>query len=226
VTEGDSGSSNASFTISLDEASSKTITATFTTSAGSATAGTDYVTTSGTVTFNAGSDSETVNILVYGDTVDEDDETFFVDLSNPSNATLDDAQGQATINDDDDSPTISIADAAVAEGDSGTVDVDFTVTLSHASSKTITVNVDSSNGNATAGDDYTAVSTSLTFNPGDSLSQTVSVTINGDKTSEGNETFLLTLSNPTNATLGDGEATGTITGDDGVFIYLPLIIKP
>lgn len=226
IDEGDSGSSNATFTISLDEASSKPISVDFTTSAGSAAAGTDFVTTSGSVTFSPGSISETVTILVFSDTVDEDDETFFVNLSNPSSATLDDSQGQATISDDDDPPIVSIDDAVVTEGDSGTVTAVFTITLSHASSKTITVDVDSTDGTAAAGDDYTAVATTHTFNPGGSLSQTVNVTIFGDETSEGDETFLLSLSNPSNAALGDNQAVGTIIGDDAVFLYLPFIITP
>jgi hypothetical protein len=103
----------------------------------------------------------------------------------------------------------------------------FTVSLSHPSSKVITVDVASSDGSATVGVDYTAVPpTTLTFIPASLLSQTVSVTINGDETSEGNETFLLTLSTPTNATLGSSSATGTITDDDGNFVYIPFVITP
>ena len=226
VTEGNSGTANATFTISLDEASSKTVTVDYETLANSATAGSDYTITSGTITFAPGDTAKAVTVLVTGDPVDEDDETFFVMLSDEVNATLADDQGQATINDDDAPPTISIADVTVSEGDSGTKTAVFTVSLSHASSKTITVNVNSSNGTATVDEDYTAVSTTLTFTPGNPLSQTVNATIKGDKTSESDETFLLTLSSPSNATLGNNPATGTITDDDGYFVYIPFVIAP
>ena len=226
VSEGNSGSSNATFTVSLDEASGKIVTVDYETLADSAAAGTDYTITSETITFTPGSDSETITIAVTGDTIDEDDETFFVNLSNETNASLADSQGEATITDDDAPPTISIDDVTVVEGDSGTGTAVFTASLSHASSKIITVDVDSTDSTATAGDDYTAVSDSLIFNPGGPLSQTVSVTINGDEAQEGNETFLLALGSPTNATLGDGEATGTITDDDGFFVYIPFVVSP
>lgn len=226
VGEGNSGASNASFTLSLDATSSKTITVNYETLAGTAVAGTDYTPSSGTITFTPGDSQKTVNIPVIGDTIDEDNETFFVNLSSQTNAALADDQGQATINDDDAPPTISVANVTVVEGDSGTNTAVFTLSLSHASSKIITVNVATSDGSATAGEDYTAVATTLTFNPGAALSQTVSVTIHSDTISESSETIQLNLSSPTNATLGTTQATATITDDDGVFIFLPFVISP
>ena len=226
VTEGNSGTATAVFTVTLSAASSKTVAVDFATLAGSATAGVDYAITSGSLTFTPGTLSQTITVQVYSDTVDEDDETFSVKLSAPVNATLGNDEGEATIIDDDDPPTISIANASVTEGDSGTSTAVFTINLSQASSKIITVEVNSTDGSATAGEDYTAVSTSLTFHPGSSLSQTVSVTIHGDTLKEADETFYLTLSSPTNATLGQYQATGTVLDDDGFFIYLPFVIRP
>ena len=228
VTEGNSGSSNATFTLTLNQASSKTITVDFATQDGTATAGSDFTAVPNTtLTFNPGDITKTISVNVTGDTTDEDNETFFLNLSNPTNAALPDTQGQATITDDDAAPTISVANVTVTEGDSGTSTAVFTVTLSHASSKIITVNVQTADGSAKAGEDYTAVPlTTLTFNPGAALSQTVEVTILGDETSEPGETFLLLLSSPSNATLGTTQATGIITDNDGSFVYLPFIINP
>ncbi len=226
VTEGSSGTSNATFTVMLDQASSKTITVDYETFADSATAGTDYTITSGTLTFDPGNTQKTITVLVTGDPIDENDELFFVNLTGAANATLADDQGQATITDDDAPPTLSIADVTVIEGDSGTKTAVFTISLSHESSKVVTVDVDSSDGTAAAGEDYTAVATTLIFNPGESLSQIVNVTIHADTTTESSETFLLTLSSASNATLGSSQATGTISDDDGIYIFLPFVVKP
>ncbi len=110
-------------------------------------------------------------------------------------------------------PVLSIGDASVAEGDSGSATLEFTVTLDSAATATVTVEWATSDGTATAGTDYTAGSGTVTFNSGDS-SQTVSVTVAGDNVDEPNETFTVTLTNPSGATLGDATATGTITNDD------------
>ncbi len=115
-----------------------------------------------------------------------------------------------------DTPTLSIANQSAVE-DAGTMS--FTVTLSIATSRTVTVAWATGDGTATAGKDYTAVTAgSVTFNPGDALSRTISVTVNDDDIDEENETFEVTLSNARNATLAGGqptlEATGTITDDD------------
>ena len=195
--------------------------------AGSATAGTDYTMVSDLITITAGSISETITIPITGDALDEDDETLSVVLSSPVNATLSaNSQGQATITDDDDPPAISIEDVTVTEGDSGTTTAVFTIGLTQASGKIIVVSINSSDITATAGQDYTAVSTSRAFNPGDPLTQTISVAITGDKSSEEDETFWLTLSNPGNVTLAKSQAIGTILDDDGVFLFLPYITSP
>ena len=110
-------------------------------------------------------------------------------------------------------PELSIGDASVDEGDSGSTTLDFTVTLSEAATEAVTVEWATSDGTATAGTDYTAGNGTLTFNAGDS-SKTVSVTVAGDNVDEPDETFEVTLTNPSGATLGDDTATGTITNDD------------
>ncbi|MDE0230552.1 MAG: fibronectin type III domain-containing protein [Spirochaetaceae bacterium] len=101
VTEGDSGTVNATFTGSLSTASGRTVTVDWATSDGTATAGTDYTAGSGTLTFAAGDTSKTFDVAVTGDTADEDNETFTVTLSNASNASVPDATATGTITDDD-----------------------------------------------------------------------------------------------------------------------------
>ena len=110
-------------------------------------------------------------------------------------------------------PTLSINSVSANEGNSGTTAFTFTVTLSAASASTVTANFATSNGTATAGSDYVANSGVVTFTPGQTT-QTITVSVNGDTTVEANETFLVTLSAPTNATLAVAQGTGTIVNDD------------
>ena len=101
MVEGDSGTTNAVFTVSLSPASTQTVTVHYATGGGTATAGTDYTAVSNTLTFSPGHTSATVTVPVSGDTVHEPDETFDVTLSSPTNATLGDAVGLGTILNDD-----------------------------------------------------------------------------------------------------------------------------
>ena len=109
--------------------------------------------------------------------------------------------------------SLSVSDVSVTEGNSGTKVMTFTVTLSSANVQSVTVDYATQDNTATAGSDYAAASGTLTFAPGD-LTKTVSITINGDTDLESNETFKLHLSNPTVATIGSADGTGTITNDD------------
>ena len=111
-------------------------------------------------------------------------------------------------------PALTINDVQVIEGNSGPSTATFTVSLFSPSTQTVTVQYATADGTAKAGDDYLARSLStLTFNPGE-VSKTVNVIINGDAVMESNETFLVILSDPTNAIIGDGQGTGTILNDD------------
>ena len=104
-------------------------------------------------------------------------------------------------------PTMSIAGGSGKEGDDD--DIDFTVTLDEAASGTVTVDYTTSDGTADAGDDYTAKSGTLSFSAG-TTSKTLSVGIEDDIENESDETFTVTLSNPSGADLGTATATGTI----------------
>ncbi len=117
---------------------------------------------------------------------------------------------------------LSVDDVMVTEGDSNAT---FTVTLSPSSLNTVTVDYAISNGTATAGNDYTAVSSTLTFNPGQTT-KTISVPIIDDTTFEAYETFTLALSNANNANIADTTGLGGILDDDATdWVYLPAILK-
>jgi fibro-slime domain-containing protein/uncharacterized repeat protein (TIGR01451 family) len=218
VDEGDSGSAELRFTVSLSSISGKTVTVGYTTVAGTAAAGKDFTATSGTLTFAPGADSREVAVPVLGDRIDEADEMLTLQLSAPVNAALGDAQGAGTILDNDESQ-ISIADAAVLEGNGEAVSAVFPVTLSLVNSRDVRVSYVTVNGTAVAGTDYQAVSGVLTI-PAGSLSGTIQVPILGNRTEQLNRTFLVRLTAPEQASLLDPEAVGTIRDDDGVLISI------
>ncbi|MCW2498228.1 Calx-beta domain-containing protein, partial [Jatrophihabitans sp.] len=110
-------------------------------------------------------------------------------------------------------PSISVAAATAPEGNSGTTNLLLPVTLSAASQLPVTVAYATSDGTATAGSDYTAASGTLTF-PAGVTTENVSVPVTGDAVYERDETFTLTLTAPTGATLGTATAVGTISNDD------------
>ncbi len=215
--EGNSGTASFDFTVSLSAASGRTVTVVYGTADDTATtADNDYTSVAGTtLTFNPGDTSKTATVLVNGDAKHEADDAFLVNLSSPSNASLSDAQGTGTITNDDGVPSLSIDDVNVgAEGGIA----EFTVTLSAVSGQSVTVDATTADGSAEAGEDFDALATTvLTFNPGETT-QTVQVQTTDDSLEEGAETFTVQLSNPVNATLDDGEGTGTIPAndDDGV----------
>jgi Big-like domain-containing protein/Calx-beta domain-containing protein len=216
VTEGNSGTVNATFTVTLSPASSQNVTVNYATAPGTATSGVDFTATSGTLTFAAGATSKSIAVPVIGDTVSEPNETFVVNLSNATNATISRAQGIGTIVDDDTSvpvPTLSINDVSITEGNSGTSNATFTVSLSAASTQTVTVNYATASGTATSGSDFTAVSGTLTFAAG-TMTQPIQVPIVGDTRPEPNETFTVNLTGAVGATIARATGTGTIVDND------------
>ena len=175
VTEGNTGTRAATFTVTLSAASTQTVTVAYATGNGTATAGSDYSSTSGTLTFAPGQTSETITVLVKGDRIPEPNETFFVNLSNPNNATIADGQGLGTIMDDE--PRISISDVSMKEGNSGLTAFAFRVSLSAAYDVPVTVAYSTANGTATAGNDYQAATGTLTI-PAGQTSRTITVLVN------------------------------------------------
>lgn len=213
ITEGNTGTRTATFTVALSAASSQPVTIAVATGNGSATADSDYRASSGTLTIPAGETTATITVLVNGDRLAEPDETFVVNLSSPTNATIADGQGVGTITDDE--PRVTISDVTRAEGRSGSASFVFTVSLSAAYDVAVTVRFTTSNGTATVSDrDYTSASGTLTFVPGQT-SKTLTVRVRGDRMVEPDETFLVNLSGGSNALIIDGQGLGTILDDDG-----------
>jgi Calx-beta domain len=210
VTEPDSGARNALFTVTLSAPAAGSVTVDYATADDSATAPADYEATSGMLTFAAGETSKQVSVPVKGELLDEPHETFVLNLSNPSGATLADARGIGTILDNDPPVSLSVDDVSAAEG-SGSAS--FTISLSAESGKVLTVAYATADGSATAPDDYTGAQGTLVFMPGQT-SKTVDVALNDDDLVEADETFTLTLANAVNALLGDAQGLGTITDDD------------
>jgi Calx-beta domain-containing protein len=210
VTEPDSGTRNAVFTVRLSAPAAGPVTVDYATADDSATAAADYEATSGTLTFAAGETSKQVSVSVKGDLLDEPHEAFVLNLSNPSGATLADARGIGTILDNDPPVSLSVDDVWAAEG-SGSAS--FTISLSAESGKVLTVAYATVDGSATAPGDYTPAQGTLVFMPGQT-SKTVGVALNDDDVVEADETLTLTLSNAVNALLGDAQGLGTIRDDD------------
>src|SRR5437773_1304895 len=211
--EGDSGPTNAVFTVTLSAAALAPVTVSFTTSDSSAVAPADYAAQTGHLTFDPGATTQTITVAVLGDSAVESIELFSVSLSGAVNATL--AKGSAVGRIlDNDTRTLSIHDVTLAEGDGGPTNAVFTVTLSAAALAPVTVNFTTSDGSAVAPGDYTAQTGTLTFQPGTTV-QTIAVPVVGDEAAEGDQGFSVSLSNAVNATIGDGFAFGTIYDDDG-----------
>jgi probable HAF family extracellular repeat protein len=212
VTEGHDGTSSADFTVTLSAAPSQPVTVAYSTSNGTATAGSDYQSASGTVTFAAGETSRTIPVLVNGDRAGEANETFSVNLSLvDGNAVLADSQATGTIVDDE--PRVRINGVSKNEGNNGTTSFVFTVTLSAASGAPVSVNFATADSGARAPDDYEAKSGSLDFAAG-TTSRTISVNVKGDRTRESEEVFYVNLSGAAGAVIQAGQGTGVVRNDD------------
>lgn len=221
VFEGDNGTTTIAMTVALSHDPGQDVLVDYATLAypnpdSTATAGADYNYATGTVTFTTGSRTmtETIEITVLNDTLDEIDERFIVQLSNPVNAVLADNRGIAEIADNDPTPLLSISDLTLAEGHAGVTNARVTVNQQHASSYPITVDFATTDGTALAGEDYTATSGTLTFPAEIIAPQTITIPINGDLAIEPDETFRVNLTNSNHALVSDAEAVVTIQNDD------------
>jgi hypothetical protein len=212
VAEGDSGLTQVIFTVTLSEVSTDVITVDYSTRGGSATAGIDYVSISGTLTFNPGETTQTIAVDVYGDTDVELREDFFVDLTNPTNAIIDFPFGVGEIISED-VPEVTIQDVSIIEGNSGYKALYFTFVLSDQHSENVSIVYSTEDGSAKSGSDYQGVSGSLVIPAGD-VSGTVRINIIGDSIIEDNETFYLRLFAADQAILNDDAALATIINDD------------
>ena len=219
VTEGDSGTKNATFTVTRTGTATNTITIDYTTTDGTAIAGSDYTPTSGTLTFDPNETTKTITVSIIGDTTIESNETFFINLSNATEATITDAQGSGTIINYS-LPSLEISDVIITEGNGGTKNATFTVTRTGTATNTITVDyttaphyIIANNRRATDGQDYITTSGTLSFATNETT-KTITVAILGDTTSEEDEVFFVNLTNATNAIIDKSQGLGTISNDD------------
>jgi len=213
----------ATITVSRIGYSNSTVSVDYTTSDGTAIAGSDYITASGTLTFTAGEMSKTFLITILNDGDTEDDETVNLTISNPTNGASLGIPEEATLTIQDDGSTIQFAQANfIAPENAGAVTI--TVTRAGDDIGEMSVNYATSDGTAIAGSDYITASGTLTFMAGET-NKTFTVTVLNDANSESNEVVNLTLSNVTNGgTLGTPHpAVLTITNIH--VVYLPTVIK-
>jgi Calx-beta domain len=223
VKEGDSGTKNLAVSVNLDHRSVQDITVDFATVNGTATAGSDYVATSGTVTLPAGTLTAPLNITINGDTTVEPDETFTISLSNAINANAIVFMNPIVRIDNDDA-TLQLSNGSFSVNESAgeaTVTVTRIGDLSRAATiqfaTTDTAGLQSctvANGKASERCDYGTAIGTVRFAIGETT-KTFTMPIVDDALVEGNETFTVNLSGPTGATVGATTlATITIVDND------------
>ncbi len=211
------------FDVTLSNPTDQAVTVHYQSADGSATeANFDYVPVSGTLTIPAKTSSGTIEVIVPSDQTQESNETFFINLSNPTNATIADNQGVGTIQNDDGVPAISISDVSLTEGNAGLKDFTFSVTLSNASDQPITVTYQTQNNSAIAPGDFIAVGPTVLTIPSKNSLVTITIKVKGDVVFEGDETFFVNLSNPNGATIADGQGLGTIIEDEVTAVLLSM----
>ncbi|BBD58845.1 Na-Ca exchanger/integrin-beta4 [Nostoc sp. HK-01] len=212
------GSSNLVYTFTRSSSTANALTVNYSVG-GTASFDNDYrqlgaasfTATTGTITFAAGANTATLTIDPNADTTFESNETVALTLAAGSDYIIGTTTPvTATIVNDDLQPKINLsANQTIVEGNAQ--NVTYSVTLSNASSQTITVQYATANASATAGSDYTATTGILTFNPG-VTSQVINIPILNNSLNEADETFVLKLTSPTNASLGTTTSvTTTIT---------------
>ena len=208
------------FVAALDYAPEFEVAVDYRTVNGSAVAGQDYESRSGTLTFAEGERSKYIRVLVCHDGIDESTETMTLQLSNPVRTKLE-GNGSATgsIRNNNGSGAkpcatgISVSDVSAPEPNSNHLrrqEIEFEVSLNQADTGTVTADYRTVNGTATAGQDYEPASGTVTFRPGQTR-RTVKVVVIADAHDDPGETFTLRLSNPSGAYIGDGEGTATLT---------------
>ena len=216
IVEGDSGSSFAVFTVSLDAARADAdVQFTFATTDGSAIAGSDYTATTGTGTIPAGSLATTISVPVTPETLYEQDETFSLSVYDPVNASLGDGEATGTITNDDGLPVITIADASITEGGN----LVFTLNLSGPSSFATSGTVTTVSQTASAAD-FVAGTSNFSI-PAGATTTTVTIPTTSDTLPESDETLRLVVSS-----IGGGVATGVNNFGTGTILDDDVALPP
>jgi CSLREA domain-containing protein len=213
--EGNSGTTPATFTVTLSNASYQQVVVTYSTSgSGTAILGSDYQPVTNSLTFAPGETSKPVTVTVNGDTTDEPNETFVVKLGPQTNAALAKAEGTGTIVNDDAAPAPTLEFSAgnySVQENLGAVTV--IVTRTGDASGAASVDYATGDGTATQKSDHEIAAGTLNFAPGE-VSKSLTILINEDAYIEGNESFKISLSNAAGASLGQTSATTVEIVDD------------
>ena len=216
TSEGNAGTSQATFTVALSSASPVPVSFDIFTEPGTASPGLDYASAAQIgKTIAAGLTSTSFQVPIKGDTEVEGHETFTVNIANPSGAAIADGQARGRIVNDD-LAQLSVADASVLEGNAGQVTLSFLVQLSRPMPNPVFFDIATSNGTATAGSDYVARSLPGRLMDAGRTQWRFEVAVNGDTQVEPDETLTVTLSNVVGALLGDGSGAGVIVTDEPV----------
>ncbi len=250
ITEGTSTPRTLSFSVTLDQPATANVSVQYQIVAGTATAGTDVDTARGAtraLLFRTDSSGRTpvmkrVVVKVLPDAIAEPDETFTVELSNATGATISRRTGLGMIRDDD--PIASgfragISDGSVVEGNTGRRAITFTVALSQRAPNTVSVDYSVTPVTASPGSDFLAPTAPrrLTFVKGADgftpIAKMVTVAVAPDTAVEGNETFAVVLSNPSiGVLLADTTGIGTIIDDEtvrrplmGTAVRMPTLVQ-
>ena len=213
IIEGNSGTRSATFILLLSKLINKPVTVQYQTNNNSAIAPGDYIQKSGTLTFPANSLLQTITVQVKGDRLNEANEKFTLQLSNPVNATIHFNNATGTINNDDPVPSLRINDASATESSQlALVKVD----LSEPSGQVIKVAFDTKDGTAKSPGDYTAINGgTVEFQPLE-VTKNIQVIIKQDALNEPTEKFEVRLKQPENATIARKGAEVRITNSASV----------
>jgi hypothetical protein len=211
LTASPSAPTAATITVNVSSVSAQTVVVDYTTSDGTATAGGDYLAVpDAPLSIAPGQDHQSAVVTINPKPRYDTPRSFTVVLSASTNAIILGSRATVTINNPNPPPTVSITDAVVTAPPDGPATASFTVSLSAASDLPVTIDYATANGTATGGSDYVAVpTTTLTFAPGQTAGM-ITVPVNSAPAGASPRTFLVTLSNPSDATIAGGPATGTI----------------
>ncbi len=215
ASNGDESVTPVNLSVSLSESSAQTVTVDFAVTGGTAVSPDDFTIAASPLTFDPGVTQQDVVITVVDDGDVEPNETIEVTLSNPSNATLGaNTVHTYTINNNDVVVPEVQFDLTSSSGDEGVANVNLSVSLDQSTTQTVTVDFAVTGGTAVDPDDFTIAVSPLTFDPG-VTQQDIVITVVDDGWVEADETVEVTLSNPTNATLGANTVhTYTINDND------------
>ena len=211
-----------SFDVALNTASGKEITLDYATTDDTATAGSDYNTNTGRLTFDPGDTGKSIDVTVIPDDVHESGENFNVTISNTNNVSLGNGVAVGTIQNDD--ARLSVSDAAASEG-AGEILFLATANDLVKTDQTVTVDYATEDESAIAGSDYASKSGTLTFTS-TNRTQAISVRLLDDGVDEPDERFVVNLTNATNASIGDASAFGTIRDNDETSSEITLTASP